>query len=208
VTFNSFWPATGQRPLHVNNGRTITLQQLSEQAKDSLVNVRPNGEFRINATTWGRETIGNAVIGNVCNDDPQALLSAAERQFRASSVGQLPREAEAVHKFQLGEQDTNARIAASTAKIVFLPRFLVVQFETPAFLPGGLDTRELGVRIYQVTVNGRNVTDQVLWDRLAHGPEQAGAAGVAQGGRAARGAWPAVPCCAVATAPGCRRGRR
>ncbi len=72
------------------------------------------------------------------------------------------------------QQDISGRLAASTAKIVFLPRFLVLQFETPAFLPGGLDTRELGVRIYQVTVNGRNVTDQVLWDRLAYGPEQAG----------------------------------
>jgi len=104
VTFNSYWPATGQRPLHVNNARTITLQQLSEQAKDSLVNVRPNGEFRINATTWGRETIGNAVIGKVCHDDPEALLWAAERQFRDGSLGQLPREVEAVHKFQLGQQ--------------------------------------------------------------------------------------------------------
>jgi len=114
VTFNSFWPAIGQRSLHVNNARTITLQQLSEQAKDSLVNVRPNGEFRINATTWGRETIGNAVIGNVRHEDPEALLWAAEQQFRDGSLGQLPREVEAVHKFQLGrqasQQATNAII--------------------------------------------------------------------------------------------------
>jgi len=75
----------------------------SEQAKDSLVNIRPSGELRINATTWGRETIGNAAIGNVFHDDPQALLWAAE-QFRDGSLGQLPREAEAVHKFQLGQQ--------------------------------------------------------------------------------------------------------
>ncbi len=72
------------------------------------------------------------------------------------------------------QQEAPQQLAAVTGKIVFLPRFLVVEFQTPAFLPGGLDTRELGVRIYQVTVNGQDVTDQVLWDRLAYGPEQAG----------------------------------
>jgi GT2 family glycosyltransferase len=70
--------------------------------------------------------------------------------------------------------DPGGRLAATTAKIVFQPRFLPVRFATPPFLPGGLDGRELGVRVYRVSVDGRDVTDQVLWDRLAHAPEQAG----------------------------------
>jgi len=119
VTFNSFWPATGQRPLVVNGGRTMTLQQVSEQVKDSLVNVRPNGEFRLNAATWGREMVGNAVIGNVHHDDPLALLREAERCLGGGSVGQLPREVEARHKFQVGqgadEQVTNALLDGGIA---------------------------------------------------------------------------------------------
>ncbi|MEV3965925.1 radical SAM protein [Nocardia sp. NPDC050193] len=37
LTFNSFWPATGEVPRRT--GRTITLQQLSEQVKDTLCNI-------------------------------------------------------------------------------------------------------------------------------------------------------------------------
>jgi GT2 family glycosyltransferase len=66
------------------------------------------------------------------------------------------------------------RLAATTSKLVFLPRFLTVNLSTPAFLPGTLDTRELGVRIYRVLVDGRDVTDEVLWDHLAYGPEGEG----------------------------------
>jgi GT2 family glycosyltransferase len=66
------------------------------------------------------------------------------------------------------------RVAAVSAKIVFLPRFLPVELATPGFVPGTLDSRELGVRVYRVTVDGRDVSDQVLWDRLAYAPEQAG----------------------------------
>jgi hypothetical protein len=67
------------------------------------------------------------------------------------------------------------RVAAVSAKIVFLPRFLPVELTTPGFLPGTLDTRALGVRLYRVTVDGRDVTDQVLWDRVGYGPEGEGA---------------------------------
>jgi GT2 family glycosyltransferase len=66
------------------------------------------------------------------------------------------------------------RLAAVSAKIVFLPRFLPVELATPGFVPGTLDSRELGVRVYRVTVDGREVTDQVLWDRVAYGPEGEG----------------------------------
>jgi hypothetical protein len=67
------------------------------------------------------------------------------------------------------------RLAAVSAKIVFLPRFLPVELAAPGFVPGTLDSRELGVRVYRVTVDGREVTDQVLWDRVAWGPEGEGA---------------------------------
>ena len=73
------------------------------------------------------------------------------------------------------ERDTDGRLAAATGKLVFLPRFFELRLSTPAFIPGGLEGRELGVRIHQVTVNGGDVTEQVLWERVAYGPEGAGA---------------------------------
>jgi GT2 family glycosyltransferase len=66
------------------------------------------------------------------------------------------------------------RLGAVSAKLVFLPRFLAVELATPGFLPGTLDTRELGVRVYRVTVDGEEVTERVLWDRVAYGPEGEG----------------------------------
>jgi GT2 family glycosyltransferase len=73
------------------------------------------------------------------------------------------------------QQPGAERVAAVSSKIVFLPRFLPVELTTPGFLPGTLDTRALGVRLYRVTVDGRDVTDQVLWDRVGYGPEGEGA---------------------------------
>ncbi len=102
VTFNSFWPATGWRSAVVDGGRSLTLQQLSEQVKNTLLHIRPEGQVKLTAASWGRETIGNAVIGNVHTTDPEELLAAADRAYRDGSVGQLPREIEARHKFQIG----------------------------------------------------------------------------------------------------------
>lgn len=102
VTFNSFWPATGQRSSVVDAGRSMTLQQVSEQVKGVLVHVRPNGEVRLTATSWGRETIGNSVVGDVITADPFELLTTAGRNYLDGSLGQLPRAVEAEHKFQLG----------------------------------------------------------------------------------------------------------
>jgi GT2 family glycosyltransferase len=68
------------------------------------------------------------------------------------------------------------RLGAVSAKIVFLPRFLAVELSTPGFVPGTLDTRELGVRVYRATVDGADVTERVLWDRVAYGPEGEGPA--------------------------------
>jgi GT2 family glycosyltransferase len=72
------------------------------------------------------------------------------------------------------QQPGSERVAAVSSKIVFLPRFLPVELSTAGFLPGTLDTRMLGMRIYRVIVDGRDVTDQVLWDRVAYGPEGEG----------------------------------
>jgi GT2 family glycosyltransferase len=66
------------------------------------------------------------------------------------------------------------RLGAVSGKIVFLRRFLAVELATPGFVPGTLDTRDLGVRIYRVTVDGTDVTERVLWDRVAYGPEGEG----------------------------------
>jgi GT2 family glycosyltransferase len=72
------------------------------------------------------------------------------------------------------QQPGAERVAAISSKIVFLPRFLPVELSTPGFLPGTLDTRALGVRLFRVSVDGLDVTDQVLWDRVAYGPEGVG----------------------------------
>jgi hypothetical protein len=68
------------------------------------------------------------------------------------------------------------RLGAVSAKLVFLPRFLAVELATPGFVPATLDTRELGVRVYRVAVDGTDVTERVLWDRVAYGPEGDGPA--------------------------------
>ena len=65
-------------------------------------------------------------------------------------------------------------VGIACGKILFRPRFAPVQLRTPAFDPGPQDTRELGVRIYRVTVDGTDVTDKVLWQQAAYGPEGSG----------------------------------
>jgi GT2 family glycosyltransferase len=67
------------------------------------------------------------------------------------------------------------RLGATTSKILFLPRFLPLSLQTGEFVPGGLDSRTLGVRVHQVMVDGNDVTEEVLWDRVAYGPEGSGA---------------------------------
>ncbi len=67
------------------------------------------------------------------------------------------------------------RVGATTSKILFLPRFVPLSFATETFVPGPHDTRELGVRIREVQVNGEPVTDAVLWERSTYGPEGTGA---------------------------------
>ncbi|MBL7488626.1 glycosyltransferase [Frankia sp. AgB1.9] len=69
------------------------------------------------------------------------------------------------------EQPGGEKLGAVTGKVVFLPRFLRLRLETPTFSPGPHDSRSLGVRISAVTVNGRDVLREVLWERLTFGAE-------------------------------------
>jgi len=67
------------------------------------------------------------------------------------------------------------RLAATTSKILFEPRFLELGLDTPSFRPPG-DGRELGALVSRVqTAAGgsvEDVTEHVLWERGAYGPEQ------------------------------------
>jgi glycosyltransferase involved in cell wall biosynthesis len=60
-------------------------------------------------------------------------------------------------------------IGAVTPKIVFLPRFVRLTLATTGFSPGPADTRDLGVRVHRVTVDGEDV--RPLWERLTYGDE-------------------------------------
>ena len=101
VTFNSFWPATGQHGAS-EQPRTLTLSQARERTKDLYAIVRPNGDVRTAAAAWGRETVGNAVVGNLAAEPAATLLGRADAAYRAGNVRQLPREVEAGSKFQVG----------------------------------------------------------------------------------------------------------
>ena len=104
ITFNSFWPVTGERS-KFDEYRSLTLQQLTEQTKDIYTIVRSNGDFRLTHAAWGRETVGNAVIGNLYSDEAKKLFEKAHRIYENGEVLQLPREVEALHKFQVGDRE-------------------------------------------------------------------------------------------------------
>jgi GT2 family glycosyltransferase len=63
------------------------------------------------------------------------------------------------------------RVAAATAKVLFPSRYLPLQLRAPELAPGGLDRRRLGVRLYRISVDGRDVTGQALAERLTWPPE-------------------------------------
>jgi len=105
VTFNSFWPATGERGLAQKyNPRTMTLIQFSEQTKNIYTIVRPNGDVRLTCASWGRETVGNAVVGNLYDHHARTLFDRVDEIYRSGNARQLPRELEAAHKFQIETQ--------------------------------------------------------------------------------------------------------
>lgn len=63
------------------------------------------------------------------------------------------------------------RIGMTTGKVVFLPRFLRLRLATAGFTPGAHDSRDLGVRVHSIEVDGVDVTTRVLWERLTFGRE-------------------------------------
>jgi GT2 family glycosyltransferase len=60
-------------------------------------------------------------------------------------------------------------VGCVTPKIVFLPRFVPLTLATDGFVPGPQDPRDLGVRIFGITVDGEPV--RPLWERLTYGME-------------------------------------
>jgi hypothetical protein len=101
VTFNSFWPATGEHGAS-ERLRTLTLSQARERTKDLYAIVRSNGDVRTAAASWGRETVGDAVVGSLGEESASALLARADAAYRTGNIRQLPREVEAGSKFQVG----------------------------------------------------------------------------------------------------------
>jgi GT2 family glycosyltransferase len=67
------------------------------------------------------------------------------------------------------------RVGVVTSKVVFQPTFLRLTLSTAGFVPGGGDPRELGIRLFDVTVEDVDVTDKVLMERLTWGVEGTGA---------------------------------
>ena len=77
-----------------------------------------------------------------------------------------------VATIEAGDDDVG-RVAAVTSKVLFAPRFLAVEIETPALsVPG--DPRDLGMLVTQVRLDGEDVAEDLLWDHGAYGPEESG----------------------------------
>jgi GT2 family glycosyltransferase len=66
------------------------------------------------------------------------------------------------------------RVAVVTSKVVFQPTFLRLTLSTQGFVPGGGDPRELGIRLFGLSVEDVSVTDRVLMERLSWGVEGTG----------------------------------
>ena len=66
------------------------------------------------------------------------------------------------------------RLAVVTGKVLFLPRFVRLCWQCPGAVLGRYDRREVGARVHRVEVDGVQVTDKVLWEDLAYGPEGSG----------------------------------
>lgn len=64
-------------------------------------------------------------------------------------------------------------VAAVTSKVLFDARFLPLGLDT-AETRAPADPRPLGFQITRVDIDGRDVTEEALWDNLAYAPEQHG----------------------------------
>lgn len=67
------------------------------------------------------------------------------------------------------------QLAMTTGKVLFATRFLPLRLRTNGFCPGAHDPRDLGVRVSRVAVDDHDVTEDVLWQAGAYGPEGFGA---------------------------------
>lgn len=72
------------------------------------------------------------------------------------------------------DEPGSERVGALTSKVLFLPRFVRLCWECPGAVLGPHDRRQVGARVHRVEVDGAEVTDKVLWEDLAYGPEGVG----------------------------------
>jgi GT2 family glycosyltransferase len=63
------------------------------------------------------------------------------------------------------------RLGAVTGKVLFLPSFVRLRLSTAGFVPGAHDSRELGLRVSGVRVDGVETVSELLWERLTYGAE-------------------------------------
>jgi Predicted glycosyltransferases len=72
------------------------------------------------------------------------------------------------------EEPDSERVAVVTGKVLFRPRFVRLCWESPGAALGPHDRRQVSARVHRVEVDGVQVTDKVLWEDLAYGPEGTG----------------------------------
>ena len=70
-----------------------------------------------------------------------------------------------------GDGPEAEQLGAVTGKVLFLPSFVRLHLATEGFVPGPHDSRELGVRISSLRVDGVQSLPAVLWERLTYGAE-------------------------------------
>jgi len=68
-------------------------------------------------------------------------------------------------------QPGSHNIGIATGKVVFAPKFVHATLQTRGFRPDSSDTRDLGVQIHRVRVDGVDVAGKTLWGTAAYGPE-------------------------------------
>lgn len=99
VMMSSYWPITGKRAKS-DYPRNLTIYQITEQIKDTYVVVRPNGDIRLATTQWGRNSVTQAVVGNISKGgDTAQIFADVDQKYRRGNLSQLPRESEAQLKF-------------------------------------------------------------------------------------------------------------
>jgi GT2 family glycosyltransferase len=166
------------------NGERLLPECLEALAKQDLADGQVDVWMVDNGSTDGsvalveRDFPWVRVLRNPRNDGFAGGNNVALRQVRTPFVALCNSDARPAPDWLrrlLATLDEDQGLGCATSKILFQPRFLPLRLATPAFHPGGLDSRELGVRVYGVTVDGRDVTDEVLWDRVAYAPEGGGA---------------------------------